>query len=104
MRHHPATYLGISGTALVMLCFAVALEVSAEAHPGTESAAPRTFDTVNRTLKGDRLRVIVRPAGARPFDVQQPVPARPQMTDGCESAFGPVAPATIAHMAQRCVT
>ena len=58
--------------------------------------APTPAMEVNRALKGDRLRVIVRPEGAEPFDVQAPAPSTPSgpLPDGCESAFGPISPAT----------
>jgi hypothetical protein len=99
-------YLGVSGMAFSMLCFAFALEVSAGAVASSagSSVTPRSSDIMNRTLKGDRLRVIARPAGTEPFGVQLPAPATPQLADGCESAFGPIAPVTVAPMAQRCVT
>jgi hypothetical protein len=105
MRHHPAIFLGVSGTAFVTLCFAFALLISAGA-PSTSagtSIAPHGTDIVNRTLKGDSLRVIVRPAGTEPFGARLPGPAS-QPADGCESAFGPVGPASVPSMAQRCVT
>jgi hypothetical protein len=67
------------------------------------TVAPTLPVDVNRALKGDRLRVILRPEGAEPFDVQAPAPAEPgrPLPDGCESAFGPISPAT---KPARCVT
>jgi len=56
---------------------------------------------VNRALKGDRLRVIVRPDGGEPPDVQLPRNPRRPLPDGCESASGPILPPTTAS---RCVT
>jgi hypothetical protein len=105
MRHHPAIFLGVSGTAFVALCFAFALVISAGAVPtsaGT-SIAPYSTNIVNRTLKGDSMRVIVRPVDAEPFGARLPGPAS-KPADGCESAFGPVGPASVPSMAQRCVT
>jgi hypothetical protein len=110
MRHHPAFFLGVSSTAFVMLCFVFALEFSAGALPSNagSSIAPRSTDivnrdVVNRTLKGDSLRTIVRPVDAQPFGAKLPGPATPP-ADGCESAFGPIGPAKVPTMAQRCVT
>jgi hypothetical protein len=72
--------------------------------PDPAAAAPQTLTPpmeFNRALKGDRLRVIKRPEGAEPFDVQVPdAPSRP-LPDGCESAFGPISPST---KPARCVT
>jgi len=69
--------------------------------PTAAMVAPTLPMEVNRALKGDRLRVILRPEGAEPFDVQAPSePGRP-LPDGCESAFGPISPAT---KPARCVT
>ena len=105
MRHHPAIFVGVSGTAFVALCFVFALVISAGALPSSagSSIAPRSTNIVDRTLKGDSLRVIVRPAGAQPFGARLPGPAS-QPQDGCESAFGPIGPASVPSMAQRCVT
>jgi hypothetical protein len=70
--------------------------------PAAATVAPTTPMEVNRALKGDRLRVILRPEGAEPFGVQAPPsePSRP-LPDGCESALGPISPVT---KPARCVT
>jgi len=70
---------------------------------GSATVAPAPSMEVNRALKGDRMRVIVRPEGAEPFDVRAPAPTAPSraLPDGCESAFGPISPAT---KPARCVT
>ena len=70
------------------------------------SQAPDTItDTVvNRTSKGDRLRVIVRPPDAAPFEVREPAGSSPKSLDGCESVFGPMDQSSAARLAQSCVT
>jgi hypothetical protein len=76
---------------------------AAGSDPAAAAVAPISPMEVNRALKGDRLRVILRPEGAEPFDVQAPpatVPGR-ALPDGCESAFGPINPGT---KPARCVT
>ncbi len=103
MRNHPAVAIGVSGTALVALCFAIALEISAES-VARPAPAPAASNAINRTLKGDRLPTIVRPSGAEPYDVRVPEQPRPRMTDGCESVFGPIDQSPSARVVGRCVT
>ena len=109
----PSRFLIEAASAVVgALCVAFVLEVPLGPSPvaqGRETAmAPRPAPTiqtpgtqVNRTLKGDRLRVIVRPDGGEPPDVQLPRSPSQPLPDGCESASGPIVPATTAS---RCVT
>jgi hypothetical protein len=113
MRLHSTYFIGALGAASAALCFALALAVPA-AIVGTKPASgvePKISDsmnseTVNRAAKGDRLRVIVRPPGSEPFDVQVPVPAgsSPRLLDGCESAFGQMDHSSAAKLARDCVT
>jgi ABC-type amino acid transport substrate-binding protein len=114
--HLHSTYLLSLGAASAALCFAVALAVPATiAGPrANASVEPRRFDTamfdagtfqmVNRASKGDRLRVIVRPPDAAPFEVQVPGGSSPKSLDGCESAFGQMDHSTAARLAQTCTT
>ena len=103
---HPAVTVGIVGVALVALGFAVALEVSATASARgvTTISPPRTSSSVNRATKGDRLRVIVQPDGGESIKARTPAGAAPRLTDGCESALGPIARSPAAALIQRCVT
>jgi endonuclease YncB( thermonuclease family) len=94
------------GAASAALSFAIALAVSA-ASPTPQSATSRdsgVSDTVNRTSKGDRMRVIVRPSQSTPFEVQMPGSANPRAQDGCESGFGWQMDQTSAAKVERCVT
>lgn len=104
---HPAVAVGFAGVMLVTLGFAVALEVSADAAArGTPAAVsvPRASDSVNRALKGDRLRVIVRPDGGSSLKSRAPAGSGSQLIDGCESALGPIVHSPAAALIQRCVT
>jgi ABC-type amino acid transport substrate-binding protein len=108
MHHHSKYLLGAASAAL---CFAVVLAVPATiAGPQPDArVAPGMFDTgmfdtVNRASKGDRLRVIVRPPEAAPFEVQAPGGSSPKSLDGCESAFGQMDHSSAATLAQRCTT
>jgi hypothetical protein len=111
MRFQSKYFIGVLGAASAALCFALALAVPA-AIVGTKPASgvePRISDTknsetVDRATKGDRLRVIVRPPGAEPFDVQVPAGSNPKLQDGCESAFGQMDHSSAAKLAQNCVT
>jgi hypothetical protein len=106
MRFHSVYLISVLGAACAGLCFAAALAVSAAMvgpKPGA-SLDPRISDTVNRASKGDRLRAIVRPPDAAPFEVQAPERTRPKSLDGCESAFGQMDHSPAAKLAQSCVT
>lgn len=104
----PSRFLIAGGTFLAALCVAVVLENAlgpshgaerrATAVSAPEPAAPAI--QVNRALKGDRLRVIVRQGGEPPGVQVPPNPTR-GLPDGCESAFGPILPET---KPSRCVT
>lgn len=117
MHLHSRYLIGVLGAAVAALCFAVVLAIPATiAGPKTASGVgPRAFDTsmfdtvkrastVNRASKGDRLRVIVRPPDAEPFEVQAPAGSSPKSLDGCESAFGQMDHSSAARLAQSCVT
>jgi len=108
---HSTFLVSALGAAVAALSFAVALAVPATlVGPMPDSSREprisdtRIPDTVNRSGKGDRLRVIVWPPGAAPFEVQGPAGSSPKSLDGCESAFGPMDHSSAAKLAQNCVT
>lgn len=118
MRPHSVYFISVLGAACAGLCFAVTLAlpttmvgptVGSNVVPKPDAGfSDQTSDTttnpVNRAAKSDRLRVIVRPPGAEPFEVQTPKDLRPKPPDGCESAFGPLDHSSTAKLAQDCVT
>jgi hypothetical protein len=112
MRLHSTYFISVLGAAFGALCFAVTLALPTTMvgpKPGAEpSISDQTSDTisgaVNRASKGDRMRVIVRPPDAEPFEVQAPEGASPKPRDGCESAFGQMDHSSAARLAQRCMT
>jgi len=108
MHFHPTHPVSISilGAATAALCFTAALAIPpGRVGPRSDSSLqPGISDTVNRASKADRLRMIVRPPGAAPFEVQGPAQAPPKSLDGCESAFGPIDHSSAARLAQSCVT
>lgn len=81
---------------------AIPLTVEQPNPPAT--ARPATGDIVNRASKGDRLRIIVRPPGAEPFDVQSPREFGPQLPDGCESILAQTDHSPAAKLPRSCVT
>jgi hypothetical protein len=116
MRFHPVyinstPFVGVLGAAVAALCFTVVLALPAAIFgPKPDPSLPPVMsdsgisDTVNRTPKGDRLRVIVRPPDTEPFEVQVPAGVSPKPLDGCESAFGHMDHSPAARLAQNCVT
>jgi hypothetical protein len=111
MRLHSAYFISVLGAASAALCFAVTLAlpttmVAPKPDAGFSDQAPNTnvTNTVNRASKGDRLRVIIRPPGAEPFDVQVPRDTRPKPLEGCEPAFGRMDHSPAAGLAQDCIT
>jgi hypothetical protein len=101
--------LSVVGAASAALCFAAALAVPASiAGPNPDAGAGQidtaAHHTVNRDSKGDRLRVIVRPPDAAPFEGRVPARPSPKSLDGCESAFGEMDHSSAAKLAQKCVT
>jgi hypothetical protein len=108
MRPSSGYFISVLGAAFAALCFAVALPnpvVAPRPNAGLFDPSSDTIvNTVNRASKGDRLRVIVRPPDAEPFEVQAPKDTRPRPPDGCESAFGPMDHSSVAKLAQDCVT
>jgi hypothetical protein len=111
MRLHSAYFISVLGAASAALCFAVTLAlpttmVAPKPDAGLSDQDSDTIITnrVNRASKGDRLRVIVRPPGAEPFNVQAPRDTRPKPLDGCEPAFGPMDHSPAAGLAQDCIT
>jgi hypothetical protein len=94
------------GTASAVLSFAIALAVPT-ASPGPKhdtSSDSGISGMLNRTSKGDRMRVIVRPPDSAPFEVQMPGSSSPRSQDGCESGFGWQMDQTSAAKVERCVT
>jgi ABC-type amino acid transport substrate-binding protein len=112
MRVHSAYLVSALGAMFAALCFAVALALpptmvgpKADVPPKADaSVEPGISDTVNRASKGDRLRVIVRPPDAAPFEVQAPDGPKPKSLEGCESAFGQMDHSSAARLAQSCMT
>jgi hypothetical protein len=106
MKSHSAYLLGVLGAASAALCLAVSLAATAAIVGPKADASPEPgiVDIVNRTAKGDRLRVIARPPDAAPFEVQMPGGSSPKSPDGCESAFGWQDRSSAASLAQSCVT
>jgi hypothetical protein len=102
MRLHSACLTVGSGAGLAMLCFAASLELTATASIPVNgpSGGSAGWEAVNRALKGDRLRVIIRPPDAAPLR-GGPIP---ELLDGCESAIGRVNTSRKAKLAQSCVT
>ena len=107
MRLRSRSFIKPAGAVVAALCVAFVLEVPlGPSHGATGRSAvmasePAPAFQVNRALKGDRLRLILRPDGGESPDVRLPRnPTRP-LPDGCESAFGPINPAT---KPSRCVT
>jgi hypothetical protein len=99
----------VLGAASATLCFAVTLALPTtdpkpDAGLSDQGSDTVITDTVNRASKGDRLRVIVRPPGAEPFNVQAPPDSRPKAPDGCEPAFGWMDHSPAAGLAQDCIT
>jgi hypothetical protein len=106
MKSHSVYLLSVLGAACAALCFAVSLAAPTSiVGPKPESSLePRIVDTVNRASKGDRMRVIVRPPDAAPFEVQVPPGSSPKSPDGCESAFGWQDRSSAPRLAQSCAT
>jgi hypothetical protein len=111
MHPRSAYLVSVLGAAFAALCFVAALPtpmVALKPDAGLLNLhSDTTADTVNRAAKGDRLRTIVRPPDAEPFEVQAPN-AHPDLgrrpPDGCESAFGQLDHSSVAKLAQACVT
>jgi hypothetical protein len=103
MRPHSTYFISVLGAAFAALCFAVTLALPTTMvapKPGAgfpDQTSDTIPSTVNRASKGDRLRVIVRPPGAEPFEVQQP-------PEGCESVLGRMNHSPAAKLAQDCIT
>jgi hypothetical protein len=102
----PSRFSIAGGTFLAALCVASVLGNALGPSHGAERrevavSAVEPAIEVNRALKGNRLRVIVRPDGGEPAGVQIPRNPTRGLPDGCESAFGPILPET---KPARCVT
>jgi hypothetical protein len=106
MKSHSVYLLSVLGAASAALCLAVSLAAPAAIVGPKADASPEPgiVDMVNRAAKGDQLKVIVRPPGAAPFEVQMPAGSSPKSPDGCESAFGWQDRSSAASPAQSCVT
>jgi hypothetical protein len=107
--HPQSAYLtGALGAAFAVFCFAAALAIPAAIpEPQPASVAPTATDmgnAVNRTRKGDQLRIIVRPPQDEPFEVKVPDAPSPKLLDGCESGFSPMDQSAAAKRAQSCTT
>jgi hypothetical protein len=105
LRLRSTFFMSAAGAATAALCFAIALAFPlTEAQPRPAGAHPPAGDIVNRTAKGDRLRVIVRPPDAEPFDVHLPDKSGPQLLDGCEAIVAPTDHSPAAKLPRSCVT
>jgi hypothetical protein len=106
MHLRSAYLISALGAVSGMLCFAITLALpAAMVGPKPDAAPPPGIsDLVNRAAKGDRSRVIVRPPGDAPFEVEAPDGSSPQARDGCNSAFGPMDHSPAAKVARSCVT
>jgi hypothetical protein len=100
MRLHSTAFTAVAGASLAALCFVFCFELTATNADSSADGIPSIPDPVNRALKGDRLRVIIRPPDAAPFESG---PAR-ALPDGCEPAIARVKPSTRGKLAQSCVT
>jgi hypothetical protein len=95
-------FIETTGTFVAALCVAFVLENPlglSHGAEGREMVVSAPAIEVNRALKGDRL--IVRPNAGEPPGVQLPRNQTQHLLDGCESASGPILPAT---EPSRCVT
>jgi hypothetical protein len=110
MERGVGSFVGIASAALIALGITFASEVLQEsiapaaASVGQTAAGP-AYD-IDRTLKGDRLPVIVRPEASEPADAQLPrtqVPAKPRLREGCESAVSIII-RSASPQAGRCLT
>ena len=102
MRLHSACFSVTSGLGLALLSFAASLELTAVPERSANGADHGSIapDGVNRALKGDRLRIIIRPPDGAPL---RSAPT-PELPEGCDSAIGRVRPSSSAKLAQSCVT
>ena len=105
MRRLSSYFIGCSGAVVVLATFLVGLEVSA-----ISTASPslsRTAPMVNRTLKSDRLPLVLsksRNAVNGPAEIP-PAPApKPKLLDGCEPMVSAIGHSPLAQIAGRCVS
>jgi hypothetical protein len=104
-RHSRLLVVGC-GAALAIVSFVIGLEVSATT---AASGAQATGQTVNRSLKSDRLPQVQkgrRNAVNGPVELQTPpVPAaQPELLDGCEPLVSPIMQSPLSQIAGRCVS
>ena len=86
------------GAAVAMLSFIASLEVEvAAADAGVQAPMIQTVP-VNRTLKGDRLPLILGPSSTRP-ELNEP-----KLPDGCHAALSPPKHAFSQEVPGRCVS
>jgi hypothetical protein len=104
MQRQSSFLFGCCGAAFAAASFFVGLEVSAT----TAAPSRDTATMVNRTLKGDRLPLLIRVRNVKgPFEVEAPaaVPVRrPQLLDGCEPVISSIGQPPLAQIAGRCVS
>lgn len=105
MRRLSSYFIGCSGAVVALATFLVGLEVSAisTASPSLSHTAPM----VNRTLKSDRLPVVLsksRNAVNGPAETP-PAPApKPKLLDGCEPMVSAIGQSPLAQVAGRCLS
>jgi hypothetical protein len=94
--HRKSGYLIGFGGAVAILSFVGSLEVEvAVARTGVQAAPVQTVD---RTLKSDRLPLVPGPSSARP------VTDEPKLPDGCHPAMNPPKHAFAPEVPGRCVS
>ena len=92
------------GTMVVTAAMIIALPVAKAIDAATLSPAPSV--NVNRAAKGDQLAARRQPAKQMPVQlIHKPSgpKQKPQIMDGCDPLFSPVAVPQMAHVTGRCV-
>jgi hypothetical protein len=105
MRRYSRYLVGCGGAAFAIASFLAGLEVSAT------TAAPslgQSATTVNRTLKGDRMPVVMTKslnAVNGPIQIKAPAPTpKPRLPDGCEPVISQIGQSPLAQIPGRCIS
>jgi hypothetical protein len=99
MRNH--SFIAASlGLAFTMAVLAVGLKISAT--PAWSAGDP-ALQSINRTLKGDRLPLLPARAGDRsPASFPGETVAVPELLDGCEAVISSIGDSPLARVAGSC--